>query len=103
MASWSDVVGNRAIRGQKALGVTGRLQRVHALLALTRRSMRVLTPVVERATLVMFDARQHLPLGRTIVLQRIGDDHPGHRLTAFEELAEARLGSLCVAPPLSQN
>jgi hypothetical protein len=53
--------------------------------------MRVLTPIIEIAALPVFHPRQDLPLGHTIALQFIGDDHPGDILTALEELAEELL------------
>ena len=57
---------DRAKRGQKTLGVTRRFEPLHAPLTLTRWPMRVLTTVVEIATLAMLDTRQNLTFGRAI-------------------------------------
>jgi hypothetical protein len=56
MPSRAEVLGNGTIRRQKALGMTGGFEPLHATLTLTRRPMRILTPVIEVATLAMFNA-----------------------------------------------
>ena len=56
--------------------------------------MRVLTPVVEIATLARFHARQYLALRRTIALQLVRDDHTGHIRQALEPLAKERFRGL---------
>ena len=61
MPPWSEVLGNRSIRRQKTLGMAGRFEPLHPILALPRRPMRVLTPVIEIPTLAMFHPGQYLP------------------------------------------
>src|SRR5262249_4722844 len=61
-------VGRWSIRRQKTLGMPGRFEALHAPLALTRRPMRVFTPVIEVATLTMFDPRQNLALCGAVAL-----------------------------------
>src|SRR5215475_7562279 len=51
MPAGAEVLGNGAIRRQKALGVAGRFEPLHATFALARRPMRVLTAVIEIPTL----------------------------------------------------
>jgi hypothetical protein len=68
MPSWSEVLGNGAIYGQKTLRMAGRFEPLHAMLPLTRRPMRVLTPVIEVAALTVFHPWQDLALGCTITL-----------------------------------
>ena len=68
MTSRSEVLGNRTVHGEKPLRMAGRCAPLHAILALTRGPMGVLTPVIERATLAVFYAGQYLPLGRAITL-----------------------------------
>jgi hypothetical protein len=46
MTSRSEVLGNRTIRGEKPLRMAGRFEPLHAILALTRWPMGVLTPVI---------------------------------------------------------
>ena len=79
------------------------LEPLHAMLALTRRPMRVLTAVIEIATLAVFDPGQHLALGRAVALELIGDDDPWHVLQPLEQLAEKLLRRLLVAPALHQD
>ena len=67
MPSWSEVLGNGAIRSQKALGVTRGLESLHASCALTCWPMRALTPVVEVATLPMLHPWHHLALGGVLL------------------------------------
>ena len=75
MPSQAEVLGHGAIRGQKALGVTGGFESLHASFALTHRPMRVLTPVIEVAMLAMFHTRQDLALRRAVARQFIRN-HP---------------------------
>jgi len=49
MASGLEVVGDRSVRRQKALGMPGRGEPLHTTLALTRGPMRVLTAVMPLA------------------------------------------------------
>jgi hypothetical protein len=63
MPSWSEVLGNRTIRGQKALGVPRRLEPLHAIFTLPRRPVRVLAAIIEVAALPMFPPRS--PNGAT--------------------------------------
>jgi hypothetical protein len=76
MPSWANVLGNGSISRQEPLGMTGRFEALHATLPLTCWPMRVLTPVVERATLAMLYTWQELALRRSVALQLIRDDHP---------------------------
>ena len=103
MPSGSEVLGNGAIRRQKTLGMPGGLEPLHAILALTRRPMRVFTPVIEIPTLAMFHPGQYLTLRGAVTFQLIRDDHPGDILTAFEQLAEQLLRGLLIASTLHQD
>ena len=103
MPSWSEVLGDRSIRGQKTLGMPGGFEPLHVILALTRRPMRVLTPVIEIATLAVFHARQDLSLRSAVALELIRDDDPWYVQQALEELAEKLLCRLLIAPPLYKD
>ena len=100
MPSWSEVLGNRTIRGQKALGMPRRLEPLHAILALACGAMGVLAAIIEVAALPMFYAGQDLALGRTVALQLIRDDDPRYIPQALEQLAKKLLGGFLVAPAL---
>jgi hypothetical protein len=58
--------------------MAGGFEPLHVVLALTRWSMGVLTPVIEIAALAMLHAGQDLALGGTIALQLIRDDNAGY-------------------------
>ena len=47
-------MGNGTIRGQKALGMPGRLKPLHTILTLPRGAMRVFAAVIEITTLPVF-------------------------------------------------
>ena len=97
------MLGNRAIRCQKPLGVARGCKPLHTPLPLTRGLVRVFCPVVEIPVLAMFDTRQDFTLGCTIAFQLIGDDHPRHVLQALEQLAEELLRRLLVPSTLDQD
>src|SRR5215510_7504970 len=87
MPSRAEVLGDGTIRRQKALGMTGGFEPLHAPLALTRGAMEVLTPVVEITALAMFHSRENLAFGGTVAFEPIRDDHAGHIPQALEQLA----------------
>src|SRR5215470_6467400 len=103
MPSGSEVLGNRAIRGQKALGMPCGLEPLHPTLPLACRPMRVLTAVVEIAALAVFDPGQDLALGRAIALELIGDDDAWHVLQPLKQLAKELLRGLLIAPALHED
>jgi len=57
------MLGNGTVGGEKALSVAGGLEPLHAPFTLTRRQMRVLTPIVEIAALAVLDPGQNFALG----------------------------------------
>ena len=65
--------------------------------------MRVLTAVVEIATLAVFDPGQDLALRRAVALQLIRDDDPRYIPQALEQLAKELLRRLLVAATLHQD
>jgi hypothetical protein len=103
MPSRSEMLGDGSIRRQKSLGMPRRLQPLHAMLALARRPMRVLTPVIEVATLAMLHPGQDLALCRAVALQLVCNDDAGNIREALEELAEKLLRGVLIAAALHQN
>jgi hypothetical protein len=65
--------------------------------------MRVLTAVVEGATLAMVHPGQALPFRRAVALQLIRDDDPRYIPQALEQLAKKLLRGLLITPALDQN
>ncbi len=76
MSSGAEVVSKRPIRGQEARGMPRGLAPLHALRPLAQWPMRVVAPVMERATLAMSHPGPDLPLGRTVALPLLRHDHP---------------------------
>jgi hypothetical protein len=103
MPARSEVGGHGAIRRQKALGMPGGCEPLHATLALTRRPMRALIPIIEGATLTMCYAWQYCTLGRAGALAFIRHDDARHRGEALEQLAQALRGGLFVPSALHQD
>ncbi len=54
MPTWAEMLGDRAIGGEKPLSVTRGLEPLHASLPLACRLVGVLRPVIEIAVLAMF-------------------------------------------------
>ena len=68
MPSRAEVLGDGSIRRQKTLRMPRRFKPLHVVLALACWPMGILTPIIEIATLAMFDPRQYLPLSRAVAL-----------------------------------
>ena len=68
MPSRAEVLGDGSIRRQKTLRMPRRFKPLHVVLALACWPMGILTPIIEIATLAMFDPRQYLPLRRAVAL-----------------------------------
>jgi|GEM_PF-1832679 len=97
------MVGERAIGGEKPLGVPGGRAPLHAPLTLAGRLMRVVHTVVQVSVLPVLDAREHLPLRSPIACELIRDDDPRDGGQPCEERAEERLCRVRVAPLLYED
>jgi hypothetical protein len=78
MPPGAEALGTGAIRRPKALGMPRGGEPLHTTLALARRSMGVLTPVIAGATLAVLPPWQELTLGRALALQLVGNDDAEH-------------------------
>src|SRR6266700_3616902 len=103
MPSGSEVLGNGPIGRQKTLGMSRRFESLHAILALARRPMGMLTAVIQIATLAVFHPGQCLTLGGTVALPLVRHDHTRHVLQAREQRAKKLLGGVLIATALHQN
>src|SRR5687768_10552933 len=103
MASRPEVLGNRTIGREEALGVTRWLKPLHAALPLTGRLVGILRAVIEVPVLAVFHPRQNLLLCGTIAFELVRNDHPGDILAALEQLAEELLGRVLVPSALDQD
>ncbi len=91
------------MRSEEALRVTCRLESPHGPLALARRLVGVLSPVIEVPVLPMFYTGQDLSFGGCVALQLIGNHHARHIRQALQQLAEELLRGDCIAPALHQD
>ena len=96
-------MGDRTIRGQKALGLPGGLEPLHPAFPLARGVVGVFGPIIQLAVLAAFDTGEHLPLHGAVALELVRDDHPWDILTPLEELPKELLGGLFIAPALDQD
>jgi hypothetical protein len=76
MPTRTEVLCDGTISGKQPLGLTERLEPLHAPLALTSRLVRVFCTVIEGAMLAMFYPWQDFALGGSVALEFIGDDDP---------------------------
>jgi hypothetical protein len=60
VSAWAEVLGDRPIRGEEALGVTRRLKALHPSFPLPRGLMGVLGAVIQIAMPAVLDAGQEL-------------------------------------------
>ena len=103
MPSRAEVLGDRTIRGQKAVGVPGGFEPLHPPLSLARGLVGVLGPMIQIAVVAAFDTGGHLPFRGAVALELVRDDHPWDILTPLEELPKELLGGLLVASALDQD
>ena len=103
MSSRAKMVKDCTKRRQKSLRVTRRFEPWQATFALTRRPVRVLTAVMEIATLAVLYTRHHLTFGCPIAFEFVGDHHPWHVRQSFEEMMKKRLGCLLMPPTLHES
>jgi hypothetical protein len=103
MPSRADMLGQRAIGGEKALGLSWGLEALQAPLALAGRLVGKLRAVIHVVVLPVFHPRQDLLFRCIITFPFVGDDDAWNILAAFEELTEERLDGDLTAPSLPQH
>jgi hypothetical protein len=103
MPSRAEVLGDRTIRGQKALGVPGGLEPWHPPFPLARGLVGVFGPIIQIAVLAVFDTGEQIPLRGAVALELVRDEHPGDILTPLEELPRELLGRGFVTATLHQD
>jgi hypothetical protein len=97
------MLGKGTISSEEPLGLSWRLEPLHAPFPLAGGLMGVLRPVIQIPMLAMFYTRQELSLGGSITLQLIRDDDSWSVLAPLEQLAEEFLRRLLVSPALHQD
>src|SRR3954453_18563518 len=91
------------VGGEETLCLPGRLEPLHLSLSPSGRLVRILCPVVQPFMLPMLDARDDLPLCRTLARQLVGDHDARRPALPLQQLAEQALGGALIAPALDQH
>src|SRR4051794_6784209 len=99
----TEMLGDRAIGGEKPLSVPRGLEPLPVSLPLAGRRVGVLRPVIEVAGLAMCYSRKNLALSGSIAFAFICDNHSWHVHEPFAQLAEERLCRLLIPATLHQN
>jgi hypothetical protein len=103
VAPRAEVRRDGTICGEKALGLSWRLEPRHPPLALARRLVGIFRAIIPIAMRPMFHTGQPLACRRLIAPQPIGHDQPWHVREPLEQLADECLGSLCIPPMLHEH
>jgi hypothetical protein len=80
-------VVNLVVRGEETLCLPRRLEALHLTLASSRRLVGVLGTVVEALVPAMLDTWHHLPLGRPVTWELVGDHDPWRPALPLQQLA----------------
>lgn len=91
MAARVEVLADRPVGREEALGLPWRLESLHLSFSLSGRLVRILGPIVKISALPMLDALEDLPLCRAVARQLVGDDHPRGEALAVQQLPEKPL------------
>jgi len=103
MTAGAEQIGDRAMGGEKALGMAGGLEPAHRSLALSGWLVGQFSAVIQALVLAVLNAWHQLFAGCFVALELIGDDDPRDVTQAFEELAEKAFGGTLVAARLNQD
>ncbi|HUN40245.1 MAG TPA: hypothetical protein VMU81_08155 [Acetobacteraceae bacterium] len=103
VSTWVEVTVDEGVSGEEVLGLLGRFEPLHLSLSSSRRSMRVLGPIVQISALSMLDAGKQLTLSDTIAPQLVGHDHPRYIVQALQKPLEEALRGVGIAPGLNED
>ena len=103
MSTRMEVTVDIGVSGEEVLGLFGRFEPLHLPLLSSRRSMRVLGPIVQISALSVLDAGKQLTLSDAIAPQRVGHDHPGYILQTLQKLLAEALRGVGIAPGLNED
>jgi hypothetical protein len=98
-----EVAVDECVSGKEVLRLLAGLEALHLSFSSACGSMRVLSTIVEVATLSVLDIGQQMTLRHPIASQLVGDDHSRHILQALQQTPEEPLGSFPITSLLDQN
>ncbi len=103
MSTRMEVTIDERVSGEEVLGLFGRFGPSHLPLSSSRRSMRVLRPIVQMSALSVLDAAKQLTLSDAVAPQLVGHDHPRYILQTLQKLLEEALRGVRIAPGLNED
>jgi hypothetical protein len=98
-----EVTADEGVSGEEVLGLFGRFEPLHLPLSSSRRSMRVLGPIVQISALSALNAGKQLTLSDPIAPQLVGHGHPRYILQTLQKLHEKALCGVGIAPGLNED
>ena len=98
-----EVTVDEGVSGEEVLGLRGRFEPLHLTLSSSRRSMRVLGPIVQIAALSLLDAGQQLTLSDAIAPQLVGHNHARKILQTLQKSPEETLRGVGIALGLNEH
>jgi hypothetical protein len=103
IAAEMEEVGDLVVGGKETLCLPRRLETLHLPFSSSHWLVRILGPVVEALVLAVLDPGYHLPLGRPIAREPVGDYDPLHPALPLQQLAQQALGGPLIASALHQH
>jgi hypothetical protein len=99
----TEKIGNLIVNGEEALGLPGRLEALHDMLASSGGLMTVLRPVVQAAVLPVLHSGHHYSLGSCVTRQLVRDHHSRRDALLREQLPKQALGRCGIPTALHQD
>jgi hypothetical protein len=103
MSARAEVLGDGIIGREEPLGVARCFEPLHPSLPLSCGLMGVLRAIIEIAMLTLFYPWEDLPLGRSIALEFVGDDHARYVGQSFKKFTKELLRGFLVPTALDQD
>src|SRR5215813_5669097 len=103
MPTWTEMLGDRAIGGEKPLSMARGLEPLHAPLPLAGGLVGVLRPSVQIAVLAMFYPWEDLALSGSVAFEFVSDDHARHVSQSLEQLTKESLRRFLIPAALHQD
>ena len=103
MSAGTEVAVDEGVGGEEVLGLPGRFEALHLPLSSSRRTMRVLGPIIQISALSVLDARKQLTLSDAVAAQLVGHNHPRFILQTLQQPFEEAPRRLGIAPGLNKD
>ena len=103
MSTRMEVTVDEGMSGEEVLGLFGRFEPLPLPLSSSRRSMRVLGPIVQISALSALNAGKQLTLSDPIAPQLVGHGHPRYILQTLQKLQKKALCGVGIAPGLNED